>query len=120
MGFLKGSKDEVTIHIVTRIEVDLGQIIAVPYKATYKRPTVAEAKEVAEQCQAKSMTDDDVIARYLVNITDLVGEDNQPVEFSPELVTEMMAHKDYRASLVDGYLRISTDKKLYELIHAKN
>jgi hypothetical protein len=106
MAFLKGAKDEITVQLTVEVDGDLGKKIRVPFKATYKKLKVQEARDVVEKCTNGSMTDEDVVEQYLVNWSELKGADDNEVEFNPDNVYTAMQVREYRSALVDGFMRV--------------
>ena len=105
MGFLKGSKDTIVVKLPIDIDSDMGRKIRVTLRATYKKLSVDEAREVASKCASTEMTDEDVIDMYLVD-WDLKGEKDKVIEFTPENVSEAMQFREYRSALVDGFMQV--------------
>ena len=116
MGFLKGTKDKLTVKLTAELDSDLGRMVRVPFRATYKKLPVDEAREVANKCASSEMSDDDVIDAYLIG-WEMNGEDDVPVEFTPEKVAEAMQEREYRTVLVDGFMQVQFGRSA---VNAKN
>lgn len=117
MAFLKGAKSEVEVHITVEVEGDLGKKTRVPFKATYKKLPVSEAKDVLDKCRDGEMTDDDVIDQYLIGWRDLKGDGDEEVDFCLEAVQQAMQLREYRVALVEGFMVVQLGQKV---VDAKN
>lgn len=114
MAFLKGNKGEIEIKTDVQVEGDLGKVIPVSFKTTWRKLTVTETKHLTEEARKPGFDEDAAIRQHLVNWRDLKGADDSDVPFSDDVVSEMLEHRDYRRALSKAFLQVAFGVKAVE------
>ena len=117
MSLLKGVKNEITVNVVAIFEGDLSKKIKVPFVATYKRLDVSDAKKVMSDVTEGVLSDDDIINSYLVTFSELSDANGDRLEYSTDIVAEMLEHSGYRQALIKGFMQAQFGK---EAVKQKN
>jgi|GEM_PF-2580549 len=106
MALLKGVKDEVEVRITAQVEIDNGSTLPVTWHAKYRKPPVAEAREIVQAFESGELTDESAMDRYLLGWRGLKGEDGTEIPYSPEVLKKAMQSREYRQALVGGFLEV--------------
>lgn len=116
MAILKGKKDQISVKVVAELEGDLGKKIRVPFIATYKKLTAPEARAVQERL-VDGLSDEELIREHLIEWRDMMGDNDELVEYSPEMLEEALLIFGYLKALVNGYMEAQFGK---EVLRKKN
>ena len=117
MSFLRGVKDTIQVKLIAEVQGDMGRVIKVPFRARFKKLRTDETKAVLERIKDGAASDDDLVREYLVDWSEMPGENGDEVEFSPEMLTEAMQVREYREALVRGFMLVTFGR---EVAYAKN
>lgn len=117
MAIFKGKKNEITLQVTAEMIGDNMAPIKVPFRVTYKKLPVSEAREVMALVKDEKLTDENIMERYLVTWADLQGEDGEMIEFSPAARDEAMELDGYRKALVEGWMQVQFGR---QAVRAKN
>jgi hypothetical protein len=104
MSFLKGVKDQIEVNVTVKIASDLGELVEVPFKATFKRLKRSAMLALIEKNKTSEISDDEILTKYLVGWRDLEGADGEPVAFSKKNLAEVCESSDYLGTLIEAFL----------------
>lgn len=102
MILLKGVKDSIDIKVTANIDTDNGRTLKVPFIITAKKPTTKEQRDIGNALRDDRMTDDQLIAEFLMGWKGLQGADGNDVPFNDETLEMVLDAPEYRAAIQRG------------------
>lgn len=111
MAIFKGQKDQITVNVTAEVLTDNNRIMRVPFKATYRQLPASEVEDLAEQEKQGVVTTEGIVRANLLGWSDLRGEDNEPIEFTPENLDTALQIMAYKLALYHSFLRAQYGQK---------
>ncbi|QFU04589.1 hypothetical protein FIU82_06105 [Pseudoalteromonas sp. THAF3] len=98
-----------TIKRVIKVEIpgDFGKTTPADFEAEFKRLSVSEARALVEKIRAKEVSEDQVLRENVVNIKGVQGEDGHEIEFSQDLLTNLIEQAYIRGPLLAGLMDVN-------------
>ena len=106
MSFLKGVKDQVEVNVNVQIQGDLGELIEVPFKATFKRLKRSAMLALIQKNRDGGITDEEILAKNIIGWRDLLGADGSEVTFTKKNLAEVSENSDYLGTLIEAFLGV--------------
>jgi len=101
----KGSRDKIKVKCTAENIVDGSRINKVSFSCIYKALPNSEARQVLQGSKDGDISDLDIVNRYLVGWEDVLDDDDQPIEYTPENVESAMEVTAYRAAIITGFMQ---------------
>lgn len=115
--FFKGSRESVLINLSAKCPTDKGGTLNVAFKGRYRCPQQDEARQLIEDAEARTKTDDDVVNALLMGWEGVKDNNDEPIDFDEESVKAALNYPPYRSALVEGAMQILFGK---EILRQKN
>jgi len=96
--------------IKTRVDIvipgDMGKTQKGDFVAEIKKLPVSEAKDIMQDVERGNLSDEELLSQYVVDIKGIRGEDGAEVQFSEEVLTQLVDMEYVRKPLVDAFLKV--------------
>lgn len=110
MSILKGVKEQIDVKVIAECNSDVGRTIKVPFVITARKPKQAERKEILRQINEGEVEDETVIQSYLLDWKELRGEDGNLIDYSDDVLEEVLQAPEYVAAIVRGIMEAIVGK----------
>ena len=117
MPAFKGKKSEITVHAQAEILNDQNRYTKVPFRCTFRKLPADQVEELRRLEREEGLDPSAAARENLVGWSDLLDEDNNPIEFSQDAVEEAMDLMAYRTAIQNAFIRAQYNVKL---VNSKN
>ena len=120
MAFVVAPRESITVTVKVKEPLDYGKTKNHQLDVTFKRLTVSEKQDWLAQMKDGGVKDDDVLEDIVLNIKGCTTPDGSPIEFSPELLAQLLDIDYVRKGLTETMMEMLYGKDFMERIKAKN
>lgn len=98
-----------TIKKIIELKVpgDHGKTTKADFEATFRRLGLAEAKDLIKKSQEGLISDEDILRQNVVDFKGIKDADGQDVEFSLDVLNQLIDESYIRAPLIAGFMDVN-------------
>jgi hypothetical protein len=98
-----------TIKKIIEVKVpgDHGKTTKADFEATFRRLGLAEAKDLIKKSQEGLISDEDILRQNVIDFKGVKDSEGKDVEFSLDLLNQMIDEAYIRAPLIAGFMDIN-------------
>lgn len=108
MAFKLKPVPDVALEVPIDVPGDKGRSTRSSITVRYRLLSVSEHREVLDAAPENRIDDDELMARDIINIEGVADEDGKPLEYSTELLAQLMDVPYVRLPIVQGWMRAQT------------